>query len=147
MTTAWARPRGIPSCLPPAPNPDGSPSSAWIRTFKRTRLSLLEAFSRYRLHGGEECDLGPPVLNDARAKLLATKETSFTHPEFSKFAKERGAVLGTKALSASYAEAIFAFFDKFFWGVLYCRTTYGNPSSEDDGNGSWMQQQNPSFNY
>ena len=84
-----------------ASNPDGSPSSAWIRTFKRTRLSLLEAFSRYRPHGGEECDLGPPVLNDTRAKLLAQKEASFTSSEFSKFAEERGAVLGTKALSAS----------------------------------------------
>ena len=61
-----------------ASNPDGSPSSAWIRTFKRTRLSLLEAFSRYRPRGGEECDLGPPVLNDTRAKLLAQKEASFT---------------------------------------------------------------------
>ena len=76
-----------------ASNPDGSPSSAWIRTFKRTRLSLLEAFSRYRPHGGEECDLGPPVLNDTRAKLLAQKEASFTHSEFSKFAEERGAVI------------------------------------------------------
>ena len=61
-----------------ASNPDGSPSSAWIRTFKLTRLSLLEAFSRYPQHGGEECELGPPVLNDTRAKLPATKETSFT---------------------------------------------------------------------
>ena len=101
-----------------ASNPDGSPSSAWIRTFKRTRLSLLEAFSRYRPHGGEECDLGPPVLNDTRAKLLAQKEASFTSSEFSKFADERGAVLGTKALSASWAEAIYGFFNKFF-GEFY----------------------------
>ena len=101
-----------------ASNQDGSPSSALIRTFKLARLSLLESFSRYRQHGGEECELGAPVLNDARAKLLATKDTSFTQEKFLEFAKEQGAVLGTKALSASYIEVIFAFFNKHF-GEFY----------------------------